>query len=77
MIIRVHIQDPDAFSQAIDEAIEQSFADTELDSDEKDALLDLRREKAEKALEKWVEYVEYVTLEFDTVALTAKVVEKE
>lgn len=72
-LLRVSLKDPDGFSEAIDEAVRESLAGLE-DEDERDTLEDLRREKTEAALEKWVRYSEYVTLEFDLANGTARVV---
>jgi hypothetical protein len=75
MKFQVTLKDPDGFSNEIDGAIRRSLADLELDEDEKDSLFEGRREKLEKKLEKWVKYSEYVTIEFDLEAGTARVVE--
>lgn len=78
MKFQVQLKDPDGFSDSIDDAIAASLkAMTEIDEDEKDAVKEKRGEKVREAMEKWVEYGEYVTLEFDTDAGTAIVVERK
>ena len=74
MKILVTLKDPDGFSDAIDDAVKQSLADQEgLDDDEREALFEARQERFGSMLGQWVEYGEYVTLEFDTEAGTATV----
>jgi hypothetical protein len=74
MKFRIQLKDPDGFSDGMDEAIEASLSEADLSEDEKEAVSEARRERAWKALEKWVEYNEYVTIEFDTTLGTATVV---
>lgn len=76
MKIVVHLKDPDGFSTALDEAVEASFKGSDLLKDEQEALTEIRQERLSKAMEKWVEYGEYVTIEFDTEAGTATVMPK-
>lgn len=77
MKIRVTLKDPDGFTDCVDEAIKDSVNAEKLDDDEKDDVIDRRTEKVWKALEKFVEYHEYVTIEFDTEAGTATVLKKK
>jgi hypothetical protein len=74
---RIQLKDPDGFSDGMDEAIEASLSEADLSDDEKEAVSEARQERAWKALETWVEYQEYVTIEFDTDAGTAVVVPRE
>lgn len=74
MKFHIQLKDPDGFSDGMDEAIEASLSEADLSDDEKEAVSAARQERAWKALEKWVEYREYVTIEFDTDAGTATVV---
>jgi hypothetical protein len=76
MKIRVTLKDPDGFYESIKRAAEESVCHLEIDEDEREALAERRREKAGEALGRWVRYGEYVTLEFDTAAGTARVVER-
>jgi predicted metal-dependent phosphoesterase TrpH len=75
MKIRMQLKDPDGVSDSIQEAVEKSVAASGItDEDEREALIEARTEKAGKAIGKWVEYGEYLTVEFDTDAGTATVV---
>jgi hypothetical protein len=73
MKISVYLKDPDGFSNEVDEAVKKSLADLGLDEDEMEPLIERRTEKVWKQLEKWVEYQEYVGIEFDLEAGTATV----
>ncbi len=77
MKIYVYLKDPDGFSNAIQEEVEAEVAAIAkaggLDGEETRALIESRVEKANKALERWVEYGEYVGIDFDTEAGTATV----
>lgn len=78
MKFQVTLKDPDGFSNAVDEAVKESLSELEgLDEDEKEQLLDVRLEKTWEKLERFVEYQEYVTIEFDTEAGTAVLVPKK
>jgi hypothetical protein len=72
-VFRVTLKDPDGFYEGIRDAVAESVADVE-DDEEREALEEVRRKKFETALEKWVDYSEYVTLEFDLTNGTARVV---
>lgn len=74
MKIRVTLKNPDCFYEAVGAAVANSVSELELDSDEKEDLIESRSEKAWDKLEKWVEYQEYVTLEFDLETMSATVV---
>jgi hypothetical protein len=75
MKLRIQLKDPDGFSDGVSEAVEQSIATSGItDDDEKEALTEARAEKVNKAIGRWVEYGEYVTIEFDIEAMTATVV---
>ena len=76
MKILVYIKNPDAFGDAVDDAVRASLKETGLPKDEQDELFDTRREKVWDALNRWVEYQEYVSIEFDTDAMTATVVNR-
>jgi len=77
MKIKVYLKDPDAFSEAVDEAVRASLADLGLDADEVEPLVERRRDKVWSVLRRWVEDQEYLDVEFDTDAGTATVVEKK
>ncbi len=74
MKISVTVKDPDGFSYCVEEAVKDSVnAQTDLDDDEKEGVIEHRTKKVWKELEKFVKYKEYVTIEFDTDAGTAVV----
>lgn len=70
------MKSPDGVACAIDEAVDQWAADEGIapDGDEK-WLKTTKKEEIERALARWIRYSEYITIEFDTEAGTAKVVE--
>ena len=76
MKVTVTLKDPDGFYESVDEAVKTSLAGSGLPEDEQEALTETRREKAWEVLTKWVDYQEYVTIEFDTEAGTATVMPK-
>jgi len=78
MKIRVTLKDPDGFSQGVDYAIEKSVKAEfpSVDDDENEAICEERVEEVWKALKKFVEYKQYVTIEFDTEKGTAEVVKR-
>lgn len=74
MKIRVTVKDPDGFYDCVKDAVKDEVDKIEgISDDEKEELVESRLEDAWDALEKWVTYKEYVTLEFDTDAGTARV----
>jgi hypothetical protein len=80
MKFRITLKDPDGFYEGIDEATfasVKSHLGEDPDSDVEEAVSNVARQKIEDFIEKWVEYGEYVTLEFDTDTGTAVVVERE
>lgn len=64
MKIKVTMKTP----EALDYALEDAFADNPLPEERED----MKREAREK-LAKWFKYGEYLTIEFDTEAVTATV----
>ena len=80
MKFRIYMKNPDCVSDAIDDAIENEIEELKsfgkpLDEDDLDDLRENHKEKLEEFLQQWVEYNEYITIEFDTIANTAVVVE--
>lgn len=73
MKFTVTMKDPDGFSHCIDNAVRDEIAKLNLPKDEADSLFELRREKLLGIMDKWIEYQEYVHIEFDTDANTATV----
>jgi hypothetical protein len=75
MLIRITFKDPDRVGDAIQESVIASVQGlTWLTQDEKDAVIDRRYDNVRKATEEFIEYQEYVTIEIDTDAGTARVV---
>lgn len=76
MKITVTLKDPDGFSESVDDAVKEELAAIEgLGEEDRDELFESRQERCWSTLKKWVEYQEYVTIEFDTEAGTATVKE--
>lgn len=75
--ILVTLKDPDVLHDSIAEHVTNELAASELPDDEQDALREVRIDKYSKILEDWFEWGEYVTLEFDTDAKTARVLTNE
>lgn len=77
MKIRVTLKDPDGFYDSVKEAVKESLKGIGLSEAEVEAVAETRLEETWEKLEKWIEYKEYVDLEFDTEAGTAVIVERE
>lgn len=76
MKFRIQLKDPDGFYDGFDDASAASVTDLDgLDEDEKSAVREKRSASLRRFGERWVEYGEYITIEFDTEANTATVVE--
>ncbi len=74
-VIKIHLKDPDGFNEAIRLAVEESVAS--LMKEEQEVIRDIRRDKLEQELEPWVEYQEYITLEFNREKKTLTVVKRD
>jgi hypothetical protein len=74
MKFRLTMQDPDQLTDACEDAARKSLADLGLDADEMGPLIAKRAEKLSGFAGRWIEYDEYITIEFDTDAGTAVVV---
>lgn len=75
MKFQVTMKDPDSLGDAVKEAAEEQLATIEgIDADEKESLIEGRAAKLSDFACKWMEYGEYITVEFDTDAGTATVV---
>lgn len=78
MKVRVLVKDPDAMSDAIANAVlawRESLAD--MSEEEKDAAQQVRAAKVRAAIVgRWVQWGEYYEIEFDTEAMTARVLAK-
>ena len=82
MKFRVTMKNPDALYEAVEYATEgyldqiEGLKELDLDEEAKDMLLEKKKEKLHEFAGKWMEYGEYITVEFDTEAGTATVIEK-
>ena len=77
MKFRLTMKDPDGVSDSVDECVRKSMQGRDgLSERELAALEDIRRQETNDFVARWIEYGEYVTIEFDTDAGTAKVVER-
>jgi hypothetical protein len=76
MKLRVHIKDPDGFSDSISDTVQAQLQALDLPRDEREALYDAKAEKLSSFLEQWVEYDECMVIEFDTDDNTATVLKR-
>ena len=76
MKFRVTLKDPDGFCECIDDAVRAAIAPLKLSKAESIALVEVRAQQVRDSLKKWVEYSEYIEIDFDTDAMTATVVER-
>ena len=75
MIFRITLKDPDGVANALDKAADGSIDNIGgLDEDEREALLDLRREKIRDVCKDWIQYDEYIVLEVNTEDGTCEVI---
>jgi hypothetical protein len=78
MKIRVTLKDPDGFYESVRDAVtEWASRQPDLDQEEREQIIDARMTSVWKKLGRWVEYKEYVDIEFDTEAMTATVVARK
>jgi hypothetical protein len=71
--LTITFKDPDGVFECVREGVRESLPDG-LAEDERDELLGSRTEAAHAALKQWIQWKEYLTVEFDTEAGTATVV---
>lgn len=74
MKVKVFIKDPDVLQDGVEESVDEELKNSGLAEDEQEAVRELRIEKALDVANTWWEYSEYITVEFDTEARTARVV---
>ena len=60
MKFTVNIKDPDVFSNAVQEAVTSDVAALGLDEREAEAVIELRTEKLNDWLRRWVKWGEYI-----------------
>lgn len=78
MKVRVGFKTPDAAEEAVRDELRGEVERIEgLDADERQDLLDVRVESELEKLNRWIEYDEWIEIDFDTAAGTATVVERE
>jgi hypothetical protein len=75
--ITVTIKDPDVLDEAVTESVEAEVKAMNLPEDEAEMLIEARIDKTKKAMSKWWEYSEYIVVEFDMEAMSAKVIERK
>ena len=76
MKVAITLKDPDGVYESIRDAVKLRLkSQTGLSQFERDALEEAGIQDLEEKLRKWIEYNEYVTIEFDTDAQTARVLE--
>jgi hypothetical protein len=76
MIFRITMKDPDGVSDCIQDAATEAVRSIDsLDDDERDDMIEVRKDKLGKVCGKWFEYGEYLTVEVDTEKGTCTVVE--
>lgn len=77
MKFTVTMKDPDGPYESIDDAVEQLMKEQPPgEFDDADAIRKQRRRKLDSFTAKWLQYGEYVTLEFDTDTNTCTVVQQ-
>jgi len=74
--IKVTMKDPDTMYDAVQDAVKAEVQAMGLPEDEAESLIALRTAKEHTKMDKWFEYGEYLTVEFDTEAMTAAVIER-
>lgn len=75
MKFKVTMKDPDGVYESREEAIKQDVAEIPgLSDEEREAVIEKRRETLRDLIGKWFEYDEYLTVEVDTEAGTCVVV---
>ena len=75
MKIKVTMKDPDTMHDAVQDAVKEEVKAMGLPEDESESLIELRTNKVGEKMAKWFEYGEYLTVEFDTDAMTATVLD--
>lgn len=75
MKLQITFKDPDGVSECCDEAVKESLGPQGGSETmaERESRIEIRTEALRRQLSKWLQYHEYVTIEFDTDAGTATV----
>lgn len=75
MKIRITLKDPDRIYEAVEDTVRESLKGLhDLEDDEKAAIMESRSEKTWAILERYIQFQEYITVEFDTDTNSARVV---
>jgi hypothetical protein len=77
MKFRITLKDPDGVFDGIDAAATESVAELDLPHEERDILRAHRQKTLDAFVNRWVEFGEYIDIEFDTEANTATVVPRK
>jgi hypothetical protein len=75
MKIEITFKDPDGVFEAVRKAAKESMDGLPLTIDEMESIAEGREGDIRRHLSTWVEYGEYLTVEFDTESKTARVKE--
>lgn len=70
------MKDPDSMYDAVSEAAEAEIDELPLDEDEKESVLEVRKEKYAEIVGRFFEYGEYLTIEVDTDREKARIMDK-
>ena len=75
MKVTITLKDPDGVCNSIQKAVRGSLAEFQdaMDAEELESMEEARMETTQEKLGKWIEYGEYIRVEFDTDAGTATV----
>lgn len=74
MLINITMKTPDAYSDAVEDAISTMFLDSTLGQDDLERAMEAERDKVYSLLSRWFSYQEYLTVEVDTADQTIRVV---
>lgn len=69
------MKDPDAMYDCVRESVKEWAKEKNLAEDETIALVEIKLEKELEKMDRWFEYQEYLSVEFDTDDMTATVCE--
>ena len=72
MKLKITFKDPDGVYECVRDAVQETLPEG-LSEEETDELLESRTESTFNTLRKWIEWKEYLSVEFDTVSGTATV----
>jgi hypothetical protein len=75
MKFKITFKDPDGVSDKLMELAENSIDAADISDRAKEVAIENKIEDFKRFLRTWITYSEYVTIEFDTEANTARVVE--